>query len=173
MDVATELAIDWIDSSLVPSPTEYAALVPATDVPVPLLINLHGGEGSCDYLVALRPVIERTLPPMVVVTPSAHRSQYMDFHDGSERWSEFLMGPFLEHVRRRYPVSEATAITGVSMGGLGSLRLAFRHPDTFSIVAAMEPAIDPSHDVDELRPRNTFFRDDELFDRIYGSSARP
>lgn len=34
------------------------------------------------------------------------------------------------------------AILGTSMGGQGALRLAFKHPDTFPIVAALSPAID-------------------------------
>lgn len=37
-----------------------------------------------------------------------------------------------------------TLIGGISMGGLGSLRIAFKHPELFAAVAAMEPAIYPA-----------------------------
>jgi S-formylglutathione hydrolase len=45
------------------------------------------------------------------------------------------------------------------MGGQGALRLAFRHPDTFPVVAAVAPAIDYQHaweaGDDELRSMYT------------------
>src|SRR4029078_6463104 len=34
------------------------------------------------------------------------------------------------------------AIQGICMGGQGALRLAFKHPDTFAVVAAFAPAIE-------------------------------
>lgn len=52
----------------------------------------------------------------------------------------------------------AIALLGTSMGGQGALRLAFRHPNTFPIVAAISPAIDfqwryddPRDDYEPLR----------------------
>ena len=33
-------------------------------------------------------------------------------------------------------------LTGISMGGQGVLQLAYRHPRTFPVVAALAPAID-------------------------------
>jgi pimeloyl-ACP methyl ester carboxylesterase len=36
----------------------------------------------------------------------------------------------------------AVALLGVSMGGQGALRLAYRHPEQFPIVAALAPAVD-------------------------------
>jgi S-formylglutathione hydrolase len=33
-------------------------------------------------------------------------------------------------------------LTGISMGGQGALRIAFKHPDTFPVVAGIAPAID-------------------------------
>jgi pimeloyl-ACP methyl ester carboxylesterase len=39
-------------------------------------------------------------------------------------------------------VPPAIALLGVSMGGQGALRLAYRHPNLFPIVAALAPAVD-------------------------------
>lgn len=41
-----------------------------------------------------------TLRKMVIVTPSASRSFYMDYEDGSQKWESFIIGPFLEHLRQ-------------------------------------------------------------------------
>jgi len=44
------------------------------------------------------------------------------------------------------------ALMGVSMGGQGALRLAYKHPNTFPVVAAICPAIDFQQKVDEGDP---------------------
>jgi S-formylglutathione hydrolase len=43
------------------------------------------------------------------------------------------------------------------MGGHGSLRIAFRNPDRFAAVAALEPALDPALKVNDVTARNRFF----------------
>ena len=39
---------------------------------------------------------------------------------------------------------EGTFIMGISMGGLGSLRMAVKYPEVFQAVASQEPAIEPA-----------------------------
>jgi len=171
-----------VPSDLVPGPVPYYALVPpgldATSEPAPLVLNLHGGGGDREVLKRQQPLFERlwqegALPPMVIVTPSATpRCFYLDFEDGSERWETFLTGPFLEHLRERFRVRtdrRGTLVTGISMGGMGSLRLAFEHPELFGAVAAMEPGIEPIDDWTEMRPKHRFWRSDRLLEAAYGS----
>ena len=172
-----------LESDLVPSPVEYYALFPPgydeTDEPLPLVLNLHGGGGSRDVLgVRQRPIFTGmweagTLPPMVIVTPSVTpRCFYMDFKDGSEKWESFLIGPFLTHLRETFNVRtdrRGTLVTGISMGGMGSLRLAFRYTETFGTVASMEPGISPVDDWADMRPKHRFWRGDALMETIYGS----
>ena len=172
-----------LESDLVPSPVEYYALLPPgydeTDEPLPLVLNLHGGGGSRDVLgVRQRPIFTGmweagTLPPMVIVTPSVtRRCFYMDFKDGSEKWESFLIGPFLAHLRETFNVRtdrRGTLVTGISMGGMGSLRLAFKYPETFGAVASMEPGISPIDDWADMRPKHRFWRGDALMETIYGS----
>jgi S-formylglutathione hydrolase len=67
------------------------------------------------------------------------RGFYMNFKEGSERWEDFLTGPFLAHLRETYPAStdpKLTFVTGISMGGMGALRMAFRYPTRFGAVDA-------------------------------------
>ena len=177
---ASQLIESKVETKLLPFPVEYAALLPdgydtARDS-LPLLLFLHGGGGDKGFLTRMRPTIEEMwssgkLPKMVVVTPSAERSFYMDYKDGSQKWESFIIGPFLEHLRGKFKVSrerKGTLIFGISMGGLGALRLGFKYPDKFAAIAALEPGIDPALKWKDVKPRNRFYRSDELFETIFG-----
>lgn len=177
----SELRAGTIESDLVPSPVAYYALLPpgyaeGTES-LPLVLNLHGGGGSREVLARQQPIFDemwRTgeLPPMVVVMPSVTaRGFYLDRRDGSERWESFLVGPFLEHLRATYRVRRdrrGTLITGISMGGMGSLRIAFKHPDLFGAVAGMEPGIEPILAYSEMRAKHRFWRGDDLMLAAFG-----
>jgi S-formylglutathione hydrolase len=180
----SELRPGTFSSDLVPSPVAYYALLPpgyATgSETLPLVLGLHGGGGSREGLARQKPIFDemwRTgeLPPMVIVMPSVtERSFYLDRRDGSERWESFLIGPFLEHLRTEYRVRRdrrGTMITGISMGGMGSLRIAFKHPDLFGAVAGMEPGIEPILAWSEMRPEHRFWRSDELLLAGYGHTV--
>ncbi|MBI4767713.1 MAG: esterase [Deltaproteobacteria bacterium] len=165
---------------LVPSPLEFAVLLPdgydTAKEPLPLLLFLHGGGGNKNYLTQMRPVFDEmwkggTLPPMVVVTPSAARSFYMDYKDGSQKWETFLLTEFLAHLRAQYKVAKdrkGTLLFGISMGGMGALRLGFKFPEIFGGLAALEPGIDPVLKWKDLSARYKFYRSAELLGTIFG-----
>ncbi len=178
--MASQLIEGRLESKLVPAPVEYNALLPdgydAAKEPLPLLLFLHGGGGDKSFLNRMRPIIDEmwkagTLPPMVVVTPSASRSFYMDFKDGSQKWETFIVTDFLEHLRSRFKVTKerkGTLLFGISMGGLGALRLGFKHPEKFEGLAAMEPGIDPVLKWKDLSARYKFYRGPDLMQTIFG-----
>jgi S-formylglutathione hydrolase len=183
---ASELVGAKVESDLVPSPVEYYALLPpgyeAATEPYPLVLKLHGGRGDRTGLKRQVPMFDEMwasgeLPPMVIVSPSVtERSFYMDFKDGSEKWESFLIGPFLEHLRAKFNVSKdpkKTLIIGGSMGGLGSLRIAFKHPGMFGAVAGMEPGIVPILRWEEMRRKHRWWQADELLERAYGKPVDP
>lgn len=177
---ASRLIESKLDTKLVPGPVEFNVLLPdgydEAKGPLPLLLFLHGGGGDRTFLNRMRPVIDEmwkagTLPMMVIVTPSASRSFYMDYKDGSQKWESFVIGPFIDHLRSTYKVTrerKGTLLFGISMGGLGGLRLAFKYPERFEAVAALEPGIDPAMKWKEVKPRNRFYRSDELMETIFG-----
>lgn len=178
---ASTLVAGSLESELVPGPVVYYAVLPpgydAEGDPLPLVLDLHGGGGSREVLKRQQPMLDElwadgTIDPMVVVMPSvAPRCFYLDRRDGSERWESFLVGPFLDHLRSRFQVRSdraGTLVTGISMGGMGSLRLAFKYPDRFGAVAAMEPGIEPVLAWDEIRMKHRFWRSDALLQEAYG-----
>jgi pimeloyl-ACP methyl ester carboxylesterase len=68
-------------------------------------------------------------------------------YQASQKWETFLVGEMIPELRRRYGLSterSRTVVTGISMGGLGSLRLGFDHPEMFGALAALEAGIEPS-----------------------------
>lgn len=178
--MASQLVEGKLESKLVPAPVEYNALLPdgydAAKEPLPLLLFLHGGGGDKSFLNRMRPIIDEmwkagTLPPMVVVTPSASRSFYMDFKDGSQKWETFIVTEFLEHLRSQFKVTKerkGTLLFGISMGGLGALRLGFKYPEKFAGLVAMEPGIDPVLKWKDLSARYKFYRGPNLMQTIFG-----
>ena len=173
------MAQSAIETDLVPSPVDYRVLHPdGPTAGLPLLLFLHGGGGSDDFLVAMRPVFERawadgSLPPLVVATPSAGRGFYLDRFDGSQRWEQFLLHALLPHLVESTGagaggVGGEVALAGVSMGGMGALRLAFREPERFVAVAAVEPAIEEATDWDHVLLRDRVYRADLVVHELFG-----
>src|SRR5260370_38581514 len=83
---------------------------------------------------------------MVSVMPSAGRSFYMNYKDGSQKWEDFVMNDLLSYMRKNFNVAQGrqgTLIFGGSMGGVGALRMAVKHPEGFQAVAALGHAIQP------------------------------
>jgi S-formylglutathione hydrolase len=177
---ASRLETAELASKLVPSPDKYSVLLPPgydqAKGPLPLLLLLHGGDGDNGFLARMRPVIEQAwaagdLPPVVVVTPDAHRSLYMDYRDGSQKWETFIIGELIPELRKRYRVGtdrSHTVVAGISMGGLGSLRLGFDHPEVFGGLASLEAGIEPALRFDDVKMRNRFQRNDRFFKSIFG-----
>ena len=174
--IRESLATDLVTAGAV----EYAILLPDGYDPdgeaLPLLLLLHGGGGDREHLSRLAPQISEMwaagdLPSMVVATPSvASGSIYLDSNDGKERWESFVMDEFLPHLRGRFQVGrqrEKTMVTGISMGGIGSLRLGFKYSETFGAVAAMEPAAWPGLTWDAI-PDRSKFRSPEHIARLFG-----
>ena len=171
-------------TGLVTGDCEYRVALPpdyraARDTAYPLLLLLHGGGGSRDFLDTLLPLIEDLwrspaqdaaetgqgyLEPCVAVCANAGRSFYMDYRDGSESWETLIVSELLAAVRREFHVAadrRQVAVCGVSMGGMGCLRLGFKHPHLFGTLAALEPAIEASLAYADLVPADTFYRADQ------------
>jgi S-formylglutathione hydrolase len=163
---------------LVPSPVRYTALVPpgAATAGLPLLLLLHGGDGDNGFLANFRPAIDAAwaageFAPALVVTPTCDRSLYLDYFDGSQKWETFIVTELVPALREKYGLAAGaakTVVSGVSMGGLGSLRLGLKHPDVFGGLASLEAGIEPALRLADVKVRNAFQRAPQFMEERYG-----
>lgn len=102
-----------------------------------------------------------------VVAPVTQRSWWTDRicaeFDAKVTAERHVLDAVLAHLARRGSRPPQIGLLGTSMGGQGALRLAYKHPDTFPVVAAISPAVD-YHEriregIDETLP--AMYRDEE------------
>ncbi len=170
------LAQGSLSSDLVPGPVEYATLT-ATDgdtSEIPLLIWLHGGGGSRRFLETCQAQFvtcwaDKSLPAMVVATPSAGWSYYLDRQDGSELWETFLLDEFIPAIRERTGATNGPLlIGGISVGALGALRMAFKQPQLFDAAVAIQPTLEAALTWDRVPNRDLVFMPAHLRHRLFG-----
>jgi S-formylglutathione hydrolase len=178
--VAGQLVTGEMPTNLLPHALKFTVLLPdgyeASKDSYPLLYVLHGGGGDNGFLKRMQPLIERewaagTLAKVVAVTPDAQRSFYMDYKDGSERWETLIMGPFLDYLHKNYRLMDGPKglyMFGISMGGMGALRMGMKFPNRIGGLAALEPGVDPVLKWKDELPRHRFWRSPELMESIYG-----
>jgi S-formylglutathione hydrolase len=143
-----------------------------TGSPLPLCIFLHGGGGDRSMALEMQPMYEAmwtagTLAPMVIVSASTGP---LSWYAGP--WEEFIAAELPEIMAGKFGTRSdpaGTVLTGLSMGGLGTLKIAFRRPDRFAAIAALEPGIEPGLRRVEASPRNTFYRFPESDSAMWGN----
>lgn len=134
---------------------------PERDSDLPLLIWLHGGGGDRQQLVQTKRYIDeffeqKVIPRMVFVSFSS--SAFSGFL-GS--WETFIEDELPTAIAIRYQTRtdrNGVMIGGISMGGYGALKSAFRNPTRFLAVGAMEPSIEPTLTELPNFTRNTWTR---------------
>jgi S-formylglutathione hydrolase FrmB len=167
-------------SKILGHPVPYCVLLPPSyDVSktsrYPILYYFHGLGGDEQTLVSgggwdlIQDLWDRRqIGEFVIAAPAAGRSFYINSRDGRARYEDFLLREFFPLIESNYRISPGRAhrgVTGMSMGGYGSLRLAFAHPELFGSVSAHSPAL-----IAKL-PRAEFDRQDSFgVLRVLGSA---
>ena len=145
-----------IPSAILGHSVAYCVILPSnydTDkaVSYPVLYFLHGlggneqlllNSGGMDLIQDLRD--QKKIGEFLVVTPNGGRTFYINSRDGKVRYEDFLVREFIPYIESHYRIRagrKTRGITGVSMGGYGSLHLALRHPNLFGAVSAHSPAL--------------------------------
>ncbi|MEO1262626.1 MAG: alpha/beta hydrolase-fold protein [Bacteroidota bacterium] len=135
---------------------EYSVYLPfdygTSNRSYPVLYLLHGYTddetgwvqfGESNY-IADRVIASGEAPPMIIVTPDAGVSWYVNSYDGKEKWEDFFINEFIPNVERGFRIrskKEFRAVAGLSMGGHGSLIMALKHPDLFAACAPLSAAV--------------------------------
>jgi len=120
----------------------------------PVLYLLHGLNGNYRDWATLggvqatldRLIATHRIKPMVVVMPDAGNSWYVDSAavGGSGDFETAILDDVPRAIEESLPVRrerDGRAIAGLSMGGYGALRLAFRRPGEYCAVASLSGAI--------------------------------
>lgn len=116
----------------------------------PVLYFLHGLGGNEQTLFnngsSLLDDLHRQgkIGDFLIVEPEGRRSFYINSADGKVRYSDFLIREFIPQIEVKYRIRSGRAgraISGISMGGYGAIRLAFAHPEMFSAVSAQSAAL--------------------------------
>jgi S-formylglutathione hydrolase FrmB len=149
-----------LNSRILRHPVHYCVLLPpGYDAKVstnskrryPVLYFLHGlGEdertlfdtGGWNLIEDLRQ--QHKIGDFLIVAPEGGRSFFINSADGKVRYSDFFLDEFMPFIQRKYrirPGRAGRAISGVSMGGYGALRMASAHPELFSAVSAESAAL--------------------------------
>jgi S-formylglutathione hydrolase FrmB len=143
-------------SRILGRPVAYCVLLPPSfDVEkarrYPVLYFLHGlGEneqtlvnfGGMNLVEDLREQGE--VGEFIIATADGDSSFYINSRDGRQRYEDFFVQEFMPFIETMYRGREGRkyrGIGGVSMGGYGALRLAFRYPQKFGSVSAHSAAL--------------------------------
>ncbi len=86
----------------------------------------------------------KAIGDFVIITPFAGRSFYVNSKDGKVRYEDFFLHEFIPAMEKKYHLERSRkgrVISGISMGGYGALRIAFKHPELFAAVSAHSAAL--------------------------------
>jgi len=118
----------------------------------PVVYLLHGytdndiawiqfGEAN---MTADKEIAEQKIPAIILVTPDAGITRYINNYDGSVKYEDFFIKEFIPYIEQHYRIlaeKRYRAIAGLSMGGYGALVYALKHPDLFSSCVAFSAGI--------------------------------
>jgi endo-1,4-beta-xylanase len=117
----------------------------------PVVYFLHGASGSersagqFGDLVS-KSIADKTIGEVIYVFPNGgHYSRYRDWKTGNVKAETYIIKELIPHIDKTYRTigtREGRAITGFSMGGEGSLRLALKYPDLFCAAVPIAAAVD-------------------------------
>jgi S-formylglutathione hydrolase FrmB len=111
-----------------------------------VVLYLHGVH--LNRLDTQRPFVDQfETHGLIVVSPHTKRSWWTDRicteFDPKISAQQHLLSNVVPFIEQRFATSPPRiALLGTSMGGQGALRLAYKYPDKFPVVAAISPAID-------------------------------
>ncbi len=117
----------------------------------PVLYFLHGlgdneqsllNSGGWDLISEMRS--QGKVGDFVVLAPSGGYGFYINSENGKVRYDDFFMKEFMPQMEKKYRAEATRAtrgIVGISMGGYGALRFAFKYPSDFAAVSAEMPAL--------------------------------
>lgn len=100
--------------------------------------------------VADEAIASEEIPPMIIVMPDAKVTWYVNNHTGTDKYEDMMIEEFIPFVEKQYRIRSDRSfrgVSGLSMGGNGSLVYALRHPDVFGVCAPFSAAVYTNEEV--------------------------
>jgi enterochelin esterase-like enzyme len=143
-----------VKSAILKMDRKYAIYLPAgydeTDRSYPVLYLLHGsGDDHTGWVqfgqvqhLADQAIAEGKAAPMIIVMPDANTTVrgYFNQPDGSFAYEDFFFTELIPYIEKTYRVRSEQryrAISGLSMGGGGTIYYTLHHPDRFAAAAPL------------------------------------
>ncbi len=145
-----------VKSAILSKDMEYSVYLPAdyetSNRRYPVLYLLHGytddetgwtqfGEA---HLIADRAIQSGEAAPMIIVMPDGGVTWFVNSYDGKVKYEDYFVKefiPFIDATYRTRPTKQYRAISGLSMGGYGTLIMAIKHPELFSSAAPLSAGV--------------------------------
>src|SRR5580700_2388452 len=89
-------------------------------------------------------IAEGTIPPMIIVMPNGDSSWFVNSYDGKEKYEDFFIKEFMPNIEKTYRIKgqkRYRGISGLSMGGYGTMVYALKYPDLFAAAAPLSGAV--------------------------------
>lgn len=158
-----------VKSTIMGKDVKYTIYLPAgyetSERSYPVVYLLHGYSdddtgwlqfGEINRLVD-KAIADGTIPPMIIVMPDGFVSFYMNSYDGKEKYEDFFVKEFMPTIERSYKIKakkQYRGISGLSMGGYGSMNLALRNPDLFAAAAPLSGAFYDDNTIIDMNEAN-------------------
>ena len=167
------------DSKLLGYPVEYSIYLPAdyqtSNRSYPVLYLLHGySDDETGWIqfgeaaqIADKGIESGDCPPVIIIMPNGKVSWYCNDYKMANPWEDMFVKEFIPAMEKIYRIrskKEFRAISGLSMGGYGSLMLAMRNPDLFSSCVAFSSGTFTDEEI--VAMSNESYSD--YFGNIYG-----
>ncbi len=158
-----------VKSAILKMDRKYAIYLPAgydeTDLSYPVLYLLHGGgddhtgwvqfgqvQNTADKVIA-----EGLAGPMIIVMPDANTGTrgYFNAIQGNFNYEDFFFKELIPHIEKTYRVrsdKHYRAVSGLSMGGGGTIFYALHQPDMFAAAAPLS-ASTGNWDIEQFKSR--------------------
>lgn len=145
-----------LNSSLLNRTVKYSIYLPpdyyVSNRRYPVVYLLHGyGDDETGWIqfgeadrITDAGIRSGELPPMIIVMPNGGASWFVNDYQNKVRYEDMFVQELIPHIDSMFRTRtqrEFRGISGLSMGGFGSLTLAMHHPELFGSCAALSAGI--------------------------------
>jgi S-formylglutathione hydrolase FrmB len=127
-------------------------------------MNCHESNDQFPAGILDQGIREGKVPPLIMVYPNGGgRTFYCDSVDGTARSETMIVTELIPHIDATYRTiasRDGRALQGMSMGGFGVLKLAFKHPELYSSVVAFAGGLIDEEQLEQRHP--------DLLKRMFG-----